>query len=528
MSTELYIFGGPMKLHLTFLGVDRQTLKTDRRFNSLSYKNETDNFNQPHYHLHNSWKINDRTTLFNTLYFIRGEGFFEQRYIDTLYADFNIDTSAAGGNLRGDLVVRQVVSKYQLGLNPRLEIKHKRGTHSVGGSIYFFESDHWGEVTKGNNLSLLTSSDLKYYQYYGKKIVASFYGEEFYHLNDKLSLQATAQLRYQRYSFDQDKIGLFRGFDYQLSWLFFSPRLGFNYQLINDSNKRLNIYTNIALASRSPTDAAVYDASNRYVFPSIELTTLVGNSGDTVYNFGKPLFESEQVFDIELGGNYHTKKYSAGLNFYWMNFSDEIIPYGGINPSNGQLTTVNASGSYRTGVEIQGSYQTSDDFKIDANFSYNRYRIKDFTGTLPVYDASFNYLGDTIVAFENVTGLAFPELLGNLIFDYQHDPLRLTYRFRLVGEQQLELANLDSLAIGAFSESALTASYTFKNFLTMGNLTLTGVVNNLFDNKHEVSGYGWNYGTAAGAGAPITITGGAEYYVASERSWFGQLKLTLF
>ncbi len=527
MTTELYVFGGPMKLHLTFLGAGRATLSTNRRYNPLSYEHETDNFSQPHYHLHNTIKLNERATLFNTLYFIRGEGFFEQQRLDTLYEDFNIDTSQTGGTQRGDLITQQEVAKYQIGWNPRLEIKHTKGIHSLGGSVYYFESDHWGEVVWAQNITGTLDSRHKYYQYYGEKIVGSIYGEEYYRLNERLSLQTTMQFRYQRYNFNQDKIGLFKGFDYQLSWVFFSPRLGFNYQLLNETERQVNLYTNFAISSRTATDAAIYDASSRYMFPSIEIESIsLGASGDSIYHFGEPTFEAERVYDIELGGNYRTPKYSFGVNLYWMNFSNEIIAYGGINPSNGQVATVNAKGSYRTGVELQGEYQAANVLKFNGNLSLNRYRIKDFAGAVPVYDSTFAYIGDTTVSFNDVKGLAFPEILGNFIADYNPKNWRFVYRLRYAGKQYLELLNMDDLAIDAFTVSSVSASYTFGNFLKTGDLTLTTTMDNLFDKKYEVSGYGWNYGTSNGS--TISLTGGAEYYVASERSWFGQIKLTLF
>jgi outer membrane receptor protein involved in Fe transport len=90
----------------------------------------------------------------------------------------------------------------------------------------------------------------------------------------------------------------------------------------------------------------------------------------------------------------------------------------------------------------------------------------------------------------------------------------------------MELLNLDEYAIESFAISSLSAGYTFSNFLQTGDLTLMATIENIFDKKYEVSGYGWNYGTSDGLA--ISLSGGAEYYVASERSWFGQVKLTLF
>jgi len=66
MTTELYIYGGPIRMHLSYWGEYREVIEADRRANPLTYDNETDNFNQPHYHLHNTYKLSDRMTLSNT------------------------------------------------------------------------------------------------------------------------------------------------------------------------------------------------------------------------------------------------------------------------------------------------------------------------------------------------------------------------------------------------------------------------------------------------------------------------------
>jgi iron complex outermembrane receptor protein len=211
-----------------------------------------------------------------------------------------------------------------------------------------------------------------------------------------------------------------------------------------------------------------------------------------------------------------------------MDFTNEIISYGGVNPSTGKITTVNADGSYRAGIELDGAWQMVKQFKLSGNFSFNRYRIKDFVDTLDVYDASFNIVGQEIHKFENRTGLAFPEYLGSLVADYRHNGVRATYRLQLVGKQYMELLNLDSLAIDAHTVSSVTASYTFNNVLSAGNLTLSGTVSNLFDKKYEQSGYGWNYGYVDSPGASPVLLGGAEYYVAAQRTFFFEATMELF
>ena len=530
MTTELQVFGGPISLRLTYLGIPGSTLATDRRLNPFTYNDQTDNFNQPHVHLHNTYTLNRTATLYNTLYFIRGKGWYEEQAPGARYSDYNIDTSVTGGVTDGDLIRQQSVEKFQVGWNPRLEIKHGRGAHSVGGSFYYFESDHYGDVIWAQNIVGALDTRHKYYQYYGRKKVGSLFAQEYLRLTGRLSVQATGQVRFQSYAFDQDKLGAFAGYDYDLSWVFFSPRLGFNYQFpAADDSHQANIYANFAVASRTPTDNAIYNASDPYAFPSIEIQSVsLTAAGDSVITFGEPTFKSERVYNLEVGGNYRTPTWNIGANVYWMDFADEIIAYGGINPSNYQPATTNAEGSYRVGLEVSGAVKATKALTLTGNVSFNRYRIKDFTTTYEVYDDDFNVIGDTTVVFQNVTGLLFPDILANGIVDYKHKNLRLTYRFRVAGKQYMEVLNLDSLAIDAYTVSAVQASYTVPDFLQFGDLTFTGTIDNLFNKKYVVSGYGWNYAYSPGAGQPVSLLGEAEYYVAAERSIYGEITLTMF
>ena len=213
------------------------------------------------------YKLSDRATLSNTLYYIRGKGYYEQFKSDTDYRVYDIDPPyrrPAIAPTPADLVRQQWVQKNQNGWNPRLDIEHRRGTHSIGGSFYYFDSDHWGQVVWAQNITGPLDPRYRYYQYCGKKYVGSFFVQELYNLNNRLSLQATAQLRYQRYRFDQEKMGAFKGFDYDVDWLFFSPRLGVNVAL----TEQLNLFGNFAVSSRTPTDAAIYDANDNLLRPA--------------------------------------------------------------------------------------------------------------------------------------------------------------------------------------------------------------------------------------------------------------------
>ena len=520
MATEVHIYGGPMRMHLSYWGSSRDVIEADRRANPLTYDNETDNFNQPHYQIHNTYRFSDKATLSNSVYYIRGKGYYEQYKDDRDYFEYNIDPallnidpSTGEPYERGDIVRQQWVQKNQTGWNPRLDVSHDRGMHSVGGSFYYFKSDHWGQVVWAQNVSGELDPRHRYYQYFGTKYVGSVYGQEYYNLTEKLSAQLTAQVRYQKYDFDQAAMGAFLGLDYNLDWLFFSPRLGLNYR----ASERLSLFGNLAVSSRTPTDAAIYDANDPFILPSLEIESVLLDGSDTVgYVFGDPTAASERVYNLELGWQYRTDYYLFGMNVFWMDFRDEIIPYGGINENTGLLVTTNADRSVHAGIELTGMYKPLSRLTLSGNFAYNYNRIKDYTATVDIVD----------VDFADQTIPLFPEYLSNLVADYDFDRLRLTYRLRLVGKQYMELLNIEDLAIDPYTVSSLSASYRMINLAGIGDFTVQARIDNLFDRKYETSGYGGDF--AYDDGTAVVLDGWAEYYVAAERSFYGQVMLELF
>jgi iron complex outermembrane receptor protein len=513
MSTELHIYGGPIRMHLAYWGISPEVLAQDRRSNPLSYDNETDNFNQPHYHLHNTYRINDQMTLSNTFYYIRGKGYYEQLKNLESYDDFReygLDTAMVAVD-NPDLVRQQWVAKNQYGWNPRLDITHDRGRHSFGGSFYYFESDHWGQVVWVDGITDPAQAPRqRYYEYFGEKIEANAFAQEYYKVTDRLSAQATALVRYQRYNFDQTRMNAFRGYNYSTDWLFFSPRLGITF----NANRNLSLYTSFAISSRTPTDATIYDANDPFIVPSLEVKSV--NADSTEWEFGDPTADAERIYDLELGGDYRTERYSLGLNLYWMKFSNEIIPWGAVD-DDGLRRSVNADRSLHAGIEFSGAVEPTDRLRLDGNFSYNYNRLRDYVGDVDGFP----------VDFSDNTVPGFPEYLGNAIATYDYGIARLTWRNQFVGKQYMDFANTEEFNIDPYYTSSASLEISFHGPFDVGRLTIGGHVYNLFNAKYETSGYGGNYAYLDEA-ARLIVGSWAEYYPAPERWFFTQMKLDLF
>jgi outer membrane receptor for ferrienterochelin and colicin len=263
----------------------------------------------------------------------------------------------------------------------------------------------------------------------------------------------------------------------------------------------------------------------------VKSSTTVANI--TTVDFGDPLIKSERVIDFELGGNYQRENYAFDLNLYYMKFTDMIVAEGGV--TDGIANSLNVDGVVHSGVEFSGVMKLNQMFSINGNFAYNHNRITDFIQT-------FNYEFDTLDAGGNpVTNIEsydvdldgkkvsrFPELLGNIIVNYQADLFELTYYGNFIGRQYSELINIDELSIDPVFVSSIGAKIRLGNFINMGNVSLSLKVENLFSQKYESAvAYAENYAYRL-PGSTAVVDGWSTYYVASELSFFAQLKVDMF
>jgi iron complex outermembrane recepter protein len=529
ITSTFNVYGGPMKMHLAYYGISRQQEEQDRRSNPLTYDNETDNFNQPHYELHNEIKLGSNLTMHSTLYHINGNGYYEQYKDGRSFADYNIPPqyviSPQGDTvdviMNGDLVRQQWVNKNQWGWNPSLELTHKRGRLQIGGSFYYFNSEHWGQVVWAEGVTNKITPRHRYYEYFGKKYLASLFAADDYRLSDRLNLMANLQFRHQTYSFDQNKLGAFAGYNYEVNWDFISPRLGLTYAI----NDKMNALFSYSLSQRAPADYEIYDAGNPSAVPSLNITSIHRTSAqDSSIVFGDPTSKAELVHDFEMGVNYRDQRQLHSINLYWMEFRNEIVQNGGINPDLGLPITTNVDRSVHAGVEVSSTFEPHKRVRLSGNLSYSYNRIKSYSVEEEVYDndQDWNSVGYQRFNYDGKTISGFPDYIGNVIAEYVADRLHLTWRSRFIGRIYVENSNRRDLSIAPFFTSSVSASVSIGNLFHLGNLELATRVDNLFSKRYEASGYG---GVTRFRDVPSQYW--AEYFPAAERSFFTTLKLEL-
>jgi iron complex outermembrane receptor protein len=327
-------------------------------------------------------------------------------------------------------------------------------------------------------------------------------------MSDRFRLMTNLQMKYLHYDFDQTRLGALHGYQYKLNWLFLSPRAGLTFM----PNDKVDLFAGFAVSSREPEDVTIYDAEDPWSVPNLTIEEIrVSQSYDSTFIFGDPTVKPERIYHFECGGNLKGEKYRLGLNLFWMEFRNEIIPQGGLD-DNGNPALGNAKRSVHSGIELSGRYLTLPHITLSGNASLNDNVLKEY------YTYKDNGSGgiDTVDYSGNPTA-GFPQYLANFIVDYDWAPFRLTYRLRSVGRQYVEHGKMKDLSIAPYIVSSISGSVSLGKLAGFGRFLLSARVDNLFNKKYELSGYTYEDGGQIYA----------EYFPAAERNFFIQLKWEL-
>ncbi|MGD0591849.1 MAG: TonB-dependent receptor [Bacteroidota bacterium] len=502
MTTRIHLYGGPFSDGLVYNGIPK-FYNNDLRLRRTNYNyfelngaqdtvtyatnrrpQESEEFSQPHFELLHEWKLTPNITFNNTFFYIQGDGYYD-------YDGAGLDTSSLHlGNAYGipttanpaNILVRAFVGNKQWGWLPRLEIDHGTGTLTLGAELRFHHSIHWGKIAYAENLPANYDPDYYIYEYEGRKDIISLYGHELYKLRENLTLMTDLQFAYNRYDLSNEK---FYNNNFSVPYYFLNPRIGLNYNV----NELVNTYVNIAYTSREPRLKDLYSAEESIwgSTPQFE-ATLVG--GNVKYDFSKPLAKPEHLYDFELGSVYRNGLTLASVNFFWMEFKDELIESGQVDIF-GEPVTGNADHTRHLGIELEGQTSLGYGFSMNGNttISYNRlvsYAVVDSESNGIVY--RHNLDGNPIAGS--------PDFMANI---------------RLIHSYLEWNASLDAKYVGAFytdntkndlekndSYIVVNASMTYRFAFGSGvYMTVRGEVHNLFDALYTMSGQGQEFFPAA-------------------------------
>lgn len=504
-TLQFNFYGGPITDGLGYYGIfpddasrSNFTDRTKRKINwtetfaSERAANEQESFTQPHYELLSSIKLDDHLTLFNTLFYVQGEGYFdyngvwpyafggsnsETYHLTQVYGERygfqGIKDSSLGNEL-----TRAWVGNKQVGWLPRLEFAHDDGMFTLGGEVRIHRSNHWGQLLYAEKLPQNLPVDYHFYEYDGGKDIFSGYLSEQYGLSHDLNLSASVQLIGQTYHYYNEQPiyldslhaaaeGLQAGFHsttFDVPFFFVNPRVGVNYLLAENTS----MFFSASYTSREPRLADYYNAE------SLKLPAF-NKKADSTFDFSSPTVKPEHLIDLELGFKAldisldESWRFTGKVNGYYMPFSDELLKTDHVDRF-GNSVVANAEKVVHYGAEFEAGLQYSDAFALKVNLTLSHNEILQFDK----YSDSATVVGNTPIGF--------PSVLANVTAMVQpFKNLWISLNGRLVGEMFGDIENTDANRNDAYSVCDLSLSYKFENLLGTNHITVRGQINNIFD-----------------------------------------------
>lgn len=466
------VFGGTEKTYQAWNGIDQFTLENDRTFNPSGmftdefgnvrfYDNETDNYQQDHYQLIWNQKINQNWSSNIAFHYTIGKGYYENYREDADFAEYGLTPVA--GQTTTDLIRQKWLDNDFYGTVFSLNYKKNKVDWIVGGGYNQYEGDHFGKVIWARFASTSELGD-RYYDDFAKKTDFNLYSKLYYKLTNNWLLFGDVQWRNVNYN-SNGETGLVD--DY---FSFFNPKAGITFT-INQNN---NLYFSYARANREP---------NR-----------------TDYENGNP--ESEQMDDVELGWRYENKTTQLNVNGYLMKYKNQLILTGALDDV-GNPIRANSGKSYRLGLEIDALFKPLKNVVLQPNLSISQNKNQDFYFSR---NGILQNLGDTNIAFS--PNIIFNNRLTFLPFKN----FQATLLSKFVGEQYMGNIDSENSKLDAYSSTDINISYEFKPKKVFQSITVSVLLNNIFNEKFESNGYFFTYDDDFSNPGTITTIEGAGYY----------------
>lgn len=461
-------FGGHEKTYQAWYGITAEQLKEDRKQNPYTYENEIDNYQQDHFQFHWNQRYSDAWSTNLGLNYTKGKGYYEQFKEGEDFTDYGFTPITIGGETidTTDLVRRRWLDNDFYVVNFNTNYKNDVLDFIIGGSHSNYQGDHFGEVIWAQNAGGSSIRD-RYYESDTKKIDNSVFAKATYKVTEQLSLYGDLQGRfvnYQTKGITSDLVPINVDKDFS----FFNPKAGITYD-VNASN---SFYFSVARANKEP------------------------NRND----FENGIEQSEELTDFELGHRFKIANVQINTNGYYMSYKNQLVLTGAIDDTGAPMRATSGK-SYRLGLEIDAAIKLSKTITWKPNLALSKNKNTDFHTEL---DGELINLGTTDLSFS-------PDIVvGNVITYAPINNLQLSLLTKYVGEQFMGNTNAVQSIMESYLVNDFTASYVINPESIFKSITLTAMVNNIFNVKYVSNGY---YGTYdVGSDADITTIHYAGYY----------------
>jgi iron complex outermembrane receptor protein len=465
-------FGSSEKTYQAWNGVSSERLKAgERTYNSCGeyeeggvvkfYDNQTDNYWQQHYHLTAAQRLAGGWEMNLTLHYTPGEGYYEDYKAGAKYGSYKLPayTDPEGNEVgRTDLIRRKWLDNDFYGAVYSAGYRSERMQLTIGGAANRYVGDHFGRVIWAKAANALPKPDYEYYFNTGRKTDYSVYAKANRQLSSRLNVYLDLQYRGIDYSIQgsDDKAG--DHVDVNKRWDFFNPKAGVNY-----SHRGHDAFVSFATANREPSRDNFTEAA----------------PGE------RPAHET--LYDYEAGYSFRSELFQAGINLYYMDYTNQLILSGKISEI-GEPLTGNIKDSYRAGIELTAGARIAPRLNWSGNLTLSRNKIKGFTEYVDNWDTGGQdafHLGTTDIAFS-------PGIIANSTFDFQWKGFSATLLSQYVGRQYVDNTSSADRSIDPYFVNNLRIGYAFKP-ACMKEIAIDLSINNLFNESYETNAWVYSY-----------------------------------
>jgi len=452
-------------------GVPQDSLETNRRFNALGlrrdgtyYPGQTDNYRQDYYQLFADHRFSNNVTAHVGAFLTRGRGYYQEYKLDAAFGDYGRPNVVEGADTFSstDLVRQLWLDNWFYGGLFSVEWRVRATTLTVGGQAGKYDGQHYGIVTEAASGF---PDGYRWYNLDSRKTDANIYAKAEHRVGQALVLYGDVQ--YRRVDYTMNGFRNNPNLRPDVAYNFFNPKAGLSWTLRNSAASRQRVYASVARAQREPS------RDDFEVSPTA---------------VPKP----EKLTDFEGGWEWNAQRATAGVNLYYMHYTDQLVLTGAVNDV-GAYTRINVPNSFRAGVELQAAFTPLAWLSVGGNATFSRARIRDFVETLDDYDdgvADSIFRGTTPIAFSPaVVGAAFIT-----VRPFRDQGFEAELLGKYVGQQFLDNTGDDARSIPAYGLADARFRYRF----TTGRRVRRTVglqlqLNNLLNRQYVSNGYTFSY-----------------------------------
>ena len=441
-------------------------LNSGRTYNYYTYANQVDNYQQDNYQLHFNHSFIDKWKLNLAGHYTHGFGYYEEFKVGQNLSDYNLPDVVTPNDTiqQTDLIRRRWLDNHFIGTVYSLIYNRPNYSLTFGGSANTYFGEHFGEIIWARFASNSSIYD-RYYDEDGQKTEISNYLKGEYRIAN-WTFYGDVQGRNIQYSFlgKDDVGGQIKDITQEVSYFFINPKLAINYGI----NAHHSITASFGISNREPVRRDFRETT-----PD-----------------SRP--KHETLNDLELG--YHTryKKLQATVNFYHMDYRNQLVLTGMINDVGG-FTRTNVDKSYRQGLEFIVQYQPLKNLTILGNVTLSKNVISNFVAYTDAYYDTLPYYSQIQEQYQQTTMSFSPQVIvsGGLKWEIVKD-LFAEWNTKFVSKQYLDNTQNESRIIAPYSYSNFSLNYAFSTSV-FSEIRVGVQANNLFNTMFSSNGYTFSY-----------------------------------